>query len=48
MIDQRQRLLLITQVNAQHNPVTRHQVPQPLPARVPPLVRTRNAATLTH
>ena len=38
MIDQGQRLLRISQVDAQHRPVTRQQPPQTLPARVPPPV----------
>jgi hypothetical protein len=35
MIDQRQRLLRIPQVDAQYRPVTRQQPPQMLPARGP-------------
>jgi len=48
MIHQRQCLLRIPQVDAQHRPVTRQQPPQMLPVRVPPPVRTRNPATLAH
>ena len=48
MIDQRQRLLLIPQVDAQHRPATREKPSQALHPRVPPPVRTRDTATLTH
>ena len=38
MIDHRQRLLLLGQVDADHRAITRQQLAQPLPPRVPPPV----------
>jgi hypothetical protein len=50
MIDHRQRLLLLSQVDPGHPAIPRQQRPQPLPPRVPPPVPPRHpaAATLTH
>jgi hypothetical protein len=48
MINHRDRLLLIPQIDADHSPVTRQKPPQPLPPRIPPPVTPRHAATLTH
>jgi hypothetical protein len=51
VIDHRQRLLLLGQVDADHRAITRQQLAQPLPPRVPPPVTPRHpaaAATLSH
>jgi pimeloyl-ACP methyl ester carboxylesterase len=48
MINHRDRLLLIPQIDADHSPITRQKPPQPLPPRIPPPVTPRHAATLTH
>ena len=51
MINHRDRLLLIPQIDADHRAITRQKPPQPLPPRIPPPVTARHpaaAATLTH
>ena len=48
VIDHRQRLLVLAQVDPDHRPIPRHQRPQPLPPRVPPPIPPRHAATLAH
>ena len=48
MIDHRDRLLILRQVNPDHRAITRQHRPQPLPPRVPPPVPPGHAATLAH
>src|ERR1700756_885177 len=48
MINHRDRLLLITQVDPDHRALTRQHRPQPLPPRVPPPVPPRHTVTLAH
>jgi hypothetical protein len=48
MINHRDRLLILCQVNPDHRAITRQHPPQPLPPRVPPPVPPRHTATLTH
>ena len=48
MINHRERLLLIGQVDPDHRAVTRQHSPQLLPPRVPPAIPPRHAVTLAH
>jgi hypothetical protein len=48
MINHRDRLLILTQVDPDHRSITGQQLPQSLPPRIPPPVTSRRAATLTH
>ena len=48
MINHRDRLLLIPQIDTDHRAITRQQPSQPLPPRIPPPVTPRHVATLTH
>src|SRR6266581_7840575 len=48
MINHRERLLLIGQVDPDHRAITRQHSPQLLPPRVPPAVPPRHAVTLAH
>jgi len=48
MIDHRDRLLLLRQVDPDYRPVARQDLPKPLPSLVPPPVPSRRATTLAH
>src|SRR5208282_3614567 len=48
MINHRDRLLVLRQVNPDHRAITRQHRPQPLPPRVPPPIPPGHAATLAH
>src|SRR5208282_3994787 len=48
MINHRDRLLVLRQVNPDHRAITRQHRPQPLPPRVPPTIPPGHAATLAH
>ena len=47
MINHRDRLLVLRQIDPDHHAITRQQPPQPLPPRIPPPIAPRHAAAAT-